>query len=85
MCIRDSGYAGDKAERVLKRGAEESGRAAVKVSYAAGKETAKKTYQKLQKRTGAERGKKEMDSSSGPVSYTHLDVYKRQSGYILWL
>jgi len=59
------GYAGDKAERVLKRGAEESGRAAVKVSYAAGKETAKKTYQKLQKRTGAERGKKEMDSSSG--------------------
>ena len=57
------GYAGDKAERVLKRGAEESGRAAVKVSYAAGKETAKKTYQKLQKRTGAERGKKEMDSS----------------------
>ena len=34
------GYAGDKAERVLKRGAEESGRAAVKVSYAAGKETA---------------------------------------------
>lgn len=58
------GYAGDKAERVLKRGAEESGRAAVKVSYAAGKETAKKTYQKLQERTGAERGKKEMDSSS---------------------
>ena len=96
------GYAGDKAERVLKRGAEESGRAAVKVSYAAGKETAKKTYQKLQKRTGAERGKKEMDSSSGQspedamergralakeragkdavtVSYTHLDVYKRQT------
>ena len=59
------GYAGDKVEAVLKRGARESGRAAGKVSYAAGKETAKKTYQNLQKRTGAERGKKGMDSPSG--------------------
>ena len=32
------GYAGDKVEAVLKRGARESGRAAGKVSYAAGKE-----------------------------------------------
>lgn len=59
------GYAGDKVEAVLKGGARESGRAAGKVSYAAGKETAKKTYQNLQKRTGAERGKKGMDSPSG--------------------
>ena len=33
------GYAGDKVEAVLKRGARESGRAAGKVSYAAGTET----------------------------------------------
>lgn len=49
---------------MLKRGAEDGGRAAVKVSYTAGKETAKRTYQDLQKRTGAKRGKKEMDFSS---------------------
>lgn len=33
-----TGYAGDKVESVLKRGAKESGRTATKVSYAAGKQ-----------------------------------------------
>ena len=60
-----TGYAGDKVESVLKRGAKESGRMATKVSYAAGKQAAQKTYQNLQKRTGAERAKKEMDAHSG--------------------
>lgn len=32
-----TGYAGDKVESVLKRGAKESGQMATKVSYAAGK------------------------------------------------
>ena len=35
-----TGYAGDKVESVLKRGAKESGRTATKVSYAAGKQAA---------------------------------------------
>ena len=60
-----TGYAGDKVESVLKRGAKESGRTATKVSYAAGKQAAQKTYQNLQKRTGAERAKKGMDAHSG--------------------
>ena len=63
-----TGYAGDKVESVLKRGAKESGRMATKVSYAAGKQAAQKTYQNLQKRTGAERAKKEMDAHSGQGS-----------------
>ena len=63
-----TGYAGDKVESVLKRGAKESGRIATKVSYAAGKQAAQKTYQNLQKRTGAERAKKEMDAHSGQGS-----------------
>ena len=63
-----TGYAGDKVESVLKRGAKESGRTATKVSYTAGKQAAQKTYQNLQKRTGAEREKKEMDAHSGQAS-----------------
>lgn len=59
-----TGYAGDKAEAVLKRGAEKSGRAAGKASYTVGREAAKKTYQNLQKRDRMERGKKEKDTFS---------------------
>ena len=37
-----TGYAGDKVESVLKRGAKESGRTATKVSYAAGNKQPKR-------------------------------------------
>lgn len=57
-----AGYAGDKVETVLKRGTRETGWTAAKVSYTAGKQTAKKTYQNLQKRAGAERDRKEPHS-----------------------
>lgn len=45
-----TGYAGDKIETVSKRTAKTVGEESVKVSYAAGRKAAQKTYQKLQKK-----------------------------------
>lgn len=45
-----TGYAGNKIETVSKRTAKTVGEESVKVSYAAGRKAAQKTYQKLRKK-----------------------------------
>lgn len=61
-----SGYVGDQAEAVLKRGAKEGGHAAAQVSYTVGREAAQKTYQKLQKKSLSE--KRERNKNAGSYS-----------------